>query len=110
MQNFVFKELDIKGAYIIQPFAAFDERGSFIKDYSKETFELNGVRHELHEVFYTQSKKGVIRAIHFQNTKQQSKLVRCISGCIFDVLVDLRRESSTFGEWRGFYLSGESME
>ena len=108
MQKFSFEELDLKGAYLIRPFIAFDERGSFIKDYSKETFEENGITYDLKEVFYTNSKKGVIRAIHFQRVKQQAKLVRCISGKIYDVIVDLRNSSSTFGEWRGFYLSNEN--
>ncbi|EWM55878.1 dTDP-4-dehydrorhamnose 3,5-epimerase [Streptococcus thermophilus] len=108
IQKFSFQELDLKGAYIIKPFIAIDERGSFIKDYSKETFEEIGITHDLKEVFYTTSKKGVIRAIHFQSVKQQAKLVRCISGKIYDVIVDLRKTSSTFGEWRGFYLSSEN--
>lgn len=54
--------------------------------------------------------KGVIRAIHFQREKTQPKLVRCLSGRIFDVVVDLRRDSKTFGKWQGFYLSGENNE
>jgi len=108
IQKFSFEEIDLKGAYLIKPFIAIDERGSFIKDYSKESFEENGINYDLKEVFYTNSKKGVIRAIHFQRVKQQAKLVRCISGKIYDVIVDLRKNSSTFGEWRGFYLSGEN--
>ncbi len=108
IQKFSFKELDLKGAYLIKPFISIDQRGSFIKDYSKETFEENGIYHDLKEVFYTSSKKGVIRAIHFQRVKQQAKLVRCISGKIYDVIVDLRKSSSTFGMWQGFYLSSEN--
>lgn len=108
IQKFSFEELDLKGAYLIKPFIAVDERGSFTKDYSKEAFEENGITYDLKEVFYTNSKKGVIRAIHFQRVKQQAKLVRCISGKIYDVIVDLRKSSSTFGEWRGFYLSSEN--
>lgn len=60
------------------------------------------------EVFYTISKRGVIRATHFQLVKQQPKLVRCVSGHVYDVIVDLRPESPTFGQWRGFHLTAEN--
>lgn len=109
VQKFNFKELDLKGAYLIEPFCATDERGGLIKDYNTEIFKANGIEHELKEVFYTVSKRGVIRATHFQLIKQQPKLVRCISGHVYDVIVDLRPESETFGEWRGFHLTGENM-
>lgn len=107
-QKFEFHELDLKGAYVITPFFADDERGGFIKDYNIDTFQANGVNHELKEVFYTVSKKGVIRALHFQLVKQQPKLVRCISGHVYDVIVDLRKDSPTYGQWRGFHLTGEN--
>lgn len=106
--KFKFEELDLKGAFKIQPFFATDERGGFIKDYNIDLFKSNGIEHELKEVFYTISKKGVIRAIHFQLLKQQSKLVRCISGHVYDVIVDLRLDSPTFGQWKGFDLTGEN--
>lgn len=106
--KFEFEELELRGAYKIQPFCATDERGAFVKDYNIDTFRSHGISHELKEVFYTISKKGVIRAIHFQLGKQQAKLVRCISGHIYDVIVDLRPESPTFGQWRGFDLTGEN--
>lgn len=108
IQKFEFNELDLKGAYKIQPFYAPDERGGFIKDYNVDTFKANGIGHELKEVFYTISKRGVIRAIHFQLVKQQAKLIRCISGHVYDVIVDLRPESPTFGQWEGFDLTGEN--
>lgn len=110
IQNFEFKELDFEGAYLIRPFISKDHRGEFIKDYNIETFKNNGINHCLKEIFYTVSKKGVIRAIHFQLKKQQSKLVRCINGHIYDVIVDLRPKSPTFGEWRGFHLTGANCE
>ena len=106
--KFDFQELDLKGAFKIQPFYATDERGGFIKDYNMDMFNSNGIKHDLKEVFYTISKKGVIRAIHFQLVKQQAKLVRCISGHVYDVIVDLRPDSPTFGQWRGFDLTGEN--
>ena len=110
MQKFSFEELPLKGAYLIKPFFADDLRGGFIKDYSKEVFEKNRINHELLEVFYTISKKGVLRAIHFQEVNQQPKLVRCVSGKVYDVIVDLRPESPTFRKWLGFYLTGENMD
>lgn len=110
VQQFDFHELELSGAYLIQPFIATDNRGKFIKDYSKEVFEDNGIFHELKEVFYTYSKKGVIRAIHFQREREQAKLVRCIKGKIYDVIVDLRKESKTYGKWKGIYLSDISQQ
>ena len=106
--KFDFQELDLKGAFKIQPFYATDERGGFVKDYNIDMFKANGIEHELKEVFYTISKKGVIRATHFQLVKQQAKLVRCVSGHVYDVIVDLRLDSPTFGQWRGFDLTGEN--
>lgn len=108
IQKFSFKETLIKGLIEITPFYAEDIRGSFTKDYSKEVFLDNGISHDLKEVFYTKSYKGVIRALHFQRIKQQPKLVRCINGKVFDVVVDLRKSSSTFKKWMGFYLVGDS--
>ena len=103
-----FKELELKPAYLITPFYIDDIRGGFLKDYSKEIFESRGIDHDLKEVFYTYSHKGVIRAIHFQRVKQQAKLVRCIKGQIFDVIVDLRVDSPTFMKWQGLYLTEEN--
>lgn len=110
VQEFEFTELDLKGAYHIKPFYATDNRGCLIKDYNAEMFKANGIDHELKEVFYTLSKRGVIRATHFQLVKQQAKLVRCISGHVYDVIVDLRPDTPTFGQWRGFHLTGENTE
>lgn len=109
IQKWDFKELDLEGAYLIQPFFASDDRGGLIKDYNIDVFSENGIHHELKEVFYTLSKRGVIRATHFQLVKQQPKLVRCVSGHVYDVIVDLRPGSSTYGQWRGFHLTGENM-
>lgn len=109
IQKFEFNELDLKGAYLIKPFFASDERGGLLKDYNVDTFKANGIDYDLKEVFYTISKKGVIRATHFQLVKQQAKLVRCIKGHVYDVIVDLRPDSVTFGKWMGFDLSEDNM-
>lgn len=109
VQKFKFEELRFKGAYLIHPFYATDERGGLIKDFNVDIFKANGIEYDLKETFYTLSKKGVIRATHFQLVRQQPKLVRCISGHVYDVIVDLRPESPTFGQWEGFYLNGQNM-
>ena len=109
VQKFTFEELPLKDAYLIKPFFYSDNRGGFVKDYSKELFLENRIDHKLEEVFYTISHKGVIRSLHFQKVNQQPKLVRCISGKIFDGIVDPRPDSPTFKKWIGFYLIGENL-
>lgn len=104
--KFSFRNTEIEGLIEVTPFNAEDIRGCFTKDYSKEVFEQNGILHDLQEVFYTTSHKGVIRALHFQRVKQQPKLVRCIWGHVYDVVVDLRKDSPTFRKWLGFDLVG----
>ena len=105
---FSFKETEIKGLIEVKPFNADDVRGCFTKDYSKEMFAANGIDYNLAEVFYTTSHKGVIRALHFQRVMQQPKLVRCIYGHVYDVVVDLRKDSPTFKKWLAFDLTGEN--
>ena len=107
IQKFEFHKTRIPGLVEVVPFNADDIRGCFTKDYSKEVFEANGIHHDLAEVFYTTSHKGVIRALHFQREKQQPKLVRCICGHVWDVVVDLRKDSPTFKQWMSFDLIGE---
>lgn len=106
--KFNFEKTEIEGLIKVIPFNAEDVRGRFTKDYSKEVFEANGISHNLAEVFYTTSHKGVIRALHFQRVKQQPKLVRCICGHVWDVVVDLRKDSPTFKKWLSFDLTGEN--
>ena len=108
IQQFEFKKTSIPDLMEITSFNADDVRGCFTKDYSKEVFEANGIKHDLQEVFYTTSHKGVIRAIHFQRVKQQPKLVRSISCHVWDVVVDLRKNSPTFKKWLSFELTGDN--
>lgn len=108
--KFSFQKTQLKDVLLITPFCAEDSRGAFIKDYSREVFQGNGLHYHLAEVFYTVSHKGVIRGMHFQRQHQQAKLVRCLSGSIFDVVVDLRPESPTFLKWQGFWLTGENRQ
>lgn len=107
-RKFEFRETKIKGLIEVTPFNADDNRGCFTKDYSKEIFHANGIYHDIAEVFYSTSKKGVIRGMHFQYVKQQAKLVRCLTGHIYDVVIDLRFDSKTFKQWISFDLSAEN--
>lgn len=108
VQNFDFQELDLKGAFIIKPFYATDNRGCLIKDYNVDAYRAAGIDYELKETFYTFSKRGVLRAIHFQLKKPQPKLMRCISGHVFYVIVDLRPNSETFMQHRCIELHGDN--
>lgn len=104
MTPFSFKETRIPGLFLLDSFSVADNRGWFIKDYAKEIFREHGISHDLAEVFYTKSYAGVIRGLHFQRVKQQAKLVRCVAGRVWDVVVDLRKDSKTFKDWIAFDL------
>ena len=108
VQKFKFNPTEISGLIRIDTFCAEDLRGYVLKDYSEDVFAQNGIRHDLREVFYTSSHKGVIRAIHFQRVHQQPKLIRVVKGSVYDVVVDLRKNSPTFGKWQYFYLNEEN--
>lgn len=108
MTNFGIKNTIFDKAKIIIPFCVCDERGLFIKDFNDESLYKEGILFKIREVFHTVSYKGTIRALHFQEVNQQAKIVRCIKGKIFDVIVDLREDSSTFGQWQSFELSEEN--
>lgn len=109
IQKWEFKELELEGAYLIKPFYAIDDRGGLIKDYNFDVFKDNGIDYELKETFYTISKRGVIRSTHFQLKKPQPKLMRCISGKVWYVMVDLRKGSKTYGKWIHFDLNGDDV-
>ncbi len=109
-QQFKFEECNIQGLFKISPFMAADLRGEFIKDYSTEIFERNGIILNIKETLYTKSAMGVVRGLHFQREKQMSKLVRCVKGHIYDFVVDLRKDSPTFKSYAGFDLIEENGE
>ena len=107
---FDFKGNYIEGPLIITPQVYSDKRGSFYESWNKYKFN-NFLKEEIEFVQdnHSQSKKGTLRGLHFQiNPEPQSKLVRCISGNIFDVIVDLRESSKTFGKWIGLELSDKN--
>ena len=101
-------ESRIKGLFEITPKILSDVRGAFIKTYHKESFEEIGLEFDLAEQYFSTSKKGVIRGMHFQLPPYaHAKLVYCITGGVLDVLVDLRKGSPTFGQYDCFELSAE---
>lgn len=95
----------IEGLTIIHPHVFEDERGYFIKDFENSFYAANGLPIEFLETNESKSKKGTIRGLHFQQKFSQGKLIRVIKGAVYDVAVDLRFGSSTFGKWMGFELS-----
>ena len=103
--SFRFINTTIEGLMNIEPHYFSDERGYFIKDFEKETFANNGLPTNFYEINESKSKKGTLRGLHFQNKHSQGKLIRIIKGAVYDVAVDLRKGSKTFGKWEGFYLS-----
>lgn len=106
--KFSFEEQKIPGLFLITPFFSEDERGYFQKNYEKEVFQEAGLEADIFEEFESFSSKNVIRGLHFQSQHPQTKIVRAIFGEIFDVAVDLRKSSETFGKWEAVYLSGEN--
>lgn len=95
---------------IFEPKVYADERGFFFESFNQKSFEdIVGKKVEFVQDNHSKSSKGVLRGLHFQKPPYaQGKLVRCVSGEVFDVAVDIRRESPTFGQWEGVYLSGEN--
>ncbi|MBL4936355.1 dTDP-4-dehydrorhamnose 3,5-epimerase [Clostridium sp. YIM B02515] len=108
MGQFIFTETKIKGVYIIEPKVFKDSRGYFMETYNYEDFKKAGLDMVFVQDNQSKSKKGVLRGLHYQNPNPQGKLVRVISGEVFDVAVDLRKDSPTYGQWEGVRLSAEN--
>jgi dTDP-4-dehydrorhamnose 3,5-epimerase len=106
--QFNFTEAKISGVYIIEPRLFGDHRGYFMETYNYEAFKAAGLDMIFVQDNQSKSKKGVLRGLHYQNPKPQGKLVRVISGQVFDVAVDLRKNSPTYGKWEGIILSAEN--
>ena len=106
----------IKGLLLLKPSIFYDERGFFLESWNKKDFQNllendNQENVELVQDNHSKSKKGVLRGLHFQRDPHaQGKLIRCISGSIFDVVLDLRKESKTFGKWASINLSSENLD
>lgn len=108
MGNFNFIKTKIKDLYIIEPKVFGDDRGYFMESYNKNDFFEAGLNMNFVQDNESKSKKGVLRGLHFQTKNTQGKLVRVTKGEVFDVAVDLRKDSPTFGMWDGVILSEEN--
>lgn len=106
--NFTFTETSIEGVKIVDIKTYGDERGCFMETYKRPEFTVGGIECEFVQDNQSLSTKGVLRGLHFQIEHPQSKLVRVVSGKVFDVAVDLRKGSDTYGKWEGAVLSAEN--
>lgn len=108
MGKFNFIKTDIDGVVIIEPTAYGDDRGYFMETYQYNDFKAAGIDVDFVQDNQSKSKKGVLRGLHFQKCFPQSKLVRVIRGAVYDVAVDLREGSPTYGKHVGVLLSAEN--
>lgn len=105
MGKFKAVSTPIPGLYEIEPIVFEDARGYFMETYQERDFQEIGITCRFVQDNQSRSVKGVLRGLHFQKTKPQAKLVRVISGEVFDVAVDIRQGSPTYGKWHGVTLS-----
>lgn len=105
-----FRETKLKGAFVIEPQSFTDERGVFARSYSEKEFESHGLNPRIAECNISFSKRRyTVRGMHFQKPPfAQAKLVRCTKGAIYDVIIDLRPDSSTYKQWIGEELTAEN--
>ena len=108
MNNFTVKKTPIKDLVIIETKVFGDSRGFFMETYNQASFEELGLTMNFVQDNHSKSKKGVLRGLHFQTKHTQGKLVRVIKGSVYDVAVDLRKGSDTFGKWYAVKLSAEN--
>lgn len=107
--GFIFNKTKLEGVILIEPTVFNDNRGFFLESFKTSEFAKNGININFVQDNHSKSTKNVIRALHFQKfPKQQAKLVRCIRGKIFDVAVDIRKNSGNLGKWFGTELSAEN--
>ena len=105
---FTFHKTEIEGVYIIEPKVFGDDRGYFMETYKESDFIEAGLNYKFVQDNQSKSRKGVLRGLHYQLHHPQAKLVRVISGEVFDVAVDLRKNSPTYGKWVGVILTAEN--
>lgn len=98
----------LSGVLVLEPRVFGDDRGFFLESYNQRTFAEAGITESFVQDNHSYSAKNVVRGLHYQIENAQGKLVRVITGAIFDVAVDMRRSSPTFGKWFGLELSGEN--
>lgn len=103
-----FIKTKIEGVYIIEPKVFGDSRGFFMETYNEDDFKKAGLNYTFVQDNHSKSHKGVLRGLHFQKNHPQAKLVRVIKGEVFDVTIDLRKNSPTYGKWFGEILSSDN--
>ncbi|QOQ78646.1 dTDP-4-dehydrorhamnose 3,5-epimerase [Aerococcus urinaeequi] len=103
-------ETPIQGLYVIEPTVYGDDRGYFVETYNQQDMKDAGLDMEFVQDNQSKSKKGVLRGLHFQKEYPQGKLVRVTKGRVFDVAVDVREDSETYGQWYGIELSDENFK
>lgn len=108
MSGFELKKLELNDAYLISTFYAADQRGEFRKVFEKNVFHEAGIDFHLSESNSSISAKNVVRGLHFQMGNPQAKLISVVHGRIWDCIVDLRKNSSTYKKWLGVELSAEN--
>ncbi len=108
MGQFQFTPLSIEGLILIEPKVFGDSRGYFMETYNYEDFKNAGITDDFVQDNQSASRRGVLRGLHYQINYPQAKLVRVIKGEVFDVAVDIRKGSPTFGKWHGELLSAEN--
>ncbi|MBQ2275203.1 MAG: dTDP-4-dehydrorhamnose 3,5-epimerase [Lachnospiraceae bacterium] len=109
MSQFSFSPCgEIEGLYVVEPKVFGDERGYFMETYHYEAFKEAGLDMVFVQDNQSMSKKGVLRGLHYQKEHPQGKLVRVVKGEVFDVAVDIRKGSKTYGKWFGIVLSAEN--
>ena len=108
MGKFIFTQTEIPGVVVIEPQVFGDDRGYFMETYQKDQFAAAGIDKEFVQDNQSRSTRGVLRGLHFQKQYPQCKLVRAVRGTAFDVAVDLRSNSETYGKWYGVTLSAEN--
>ena len=100
---------EIEGLLIIKPKVFEDERGYCYESYKEQAYQQNGIAMNFVQDNQSKSKRGVLRGLHFQNPPfAQGKLIRVLSGCVFDVAVDIRKDSETYGQWHSVILSEDN--
>lgn len=102
---FNVEKSDLDGVLLIQPAIHSDSRGRFFESFQKERYKEIGIEEEFVQDNQSISQKDTIRGLHYRSAPGQAKLVRVIRGEVFDVVVDIRKQSPTFGQWRGYTLS-----
>ena len=106
--NFTFPHTDIEGVVIVDCKSYGDERGAFMETYKRQDFVAGGITAEFVQDNQSSSIQGVLRGLHFQLEHPQAKLVRVVDGSVFDVAVDLRPDSPTYGKWVGATLTSDN--